>query len=106
MLKENPIIVALDPMAVCRHTRSRSLNIKGVNHMRSSNQKENYTEKHIFLPTDFWIAGTQTIQDQRIEGIYQEAGDRISEMTRNGTIGTKKLYLQSSMDAFKGWLHI
>ena len=39
-------------------------------------------ERHIFLPTDFWIVSIQTIQDQRIEDIYQEAGDRISEMTK------------------------
>ena len=106
MLKENPIIAALDPKAVCRHTRSRPLNIKGVSHMRSSIQMENYTEKHIFLPTDFWIASIQTIQDQRIEDIYQEAGDRISEMTKDGTIGLRKQYLQSSMDTFKSWLYI
>ena len=82
MLKENPIIVTLDPKAVCRHTRSRPLNIKGVSHMRSSIQKKNYMEKHISLPTDFWIASIRTIQDQRIEDIYQEADDRISEMTK------------------------
>ena len=39
-------------------------------------------EKHIFLPTDFWIAGIQIIQDQRIEDICREAGDRINEMTK------------------------
>ena len=43
-------------------------------------------EKHIFLPTDFWIASIQTIQDQRIEDIYQEAGDRISKMTKMGLL--------------------
>jgi hypothetical protein len=29
MLKENPIIAGLDPKAVCRHTRSTPLNMKG-----------------------------------------------------------------------------
>lgn len=43
-------------------------------------------EKHIFLRTDFWIASIQTIQDQRIEDIYQEAGDRISEMMKTGLL--------------------
>ena len=38
--------------------------------------------KHIFLPTDFWIVNTQTIQDPRIEDICQEAGDKIYEMTK------------------------
>ena len=86
MLKENPIIAALDPKEGCKHTRSRPLNIRGVSHMRSSIQKENYTEKHIFLPTNFWIVSIQTIQDQRIEDIYQEADD-ISEDDEDGMIG-------------------
>jgi hypothetical protein len=83
----------------------RTAKYQGVSHMGSSIQKENYMEKHIFLPTDFWIASIQTIQDQRIEDIYQEAGDRISKMTKMG-LEMKKRYLQSSMDTFKSWLHI
>ena len=59
---------------------------QGVSHMGPSIQKENYMEKHIFLPTDFWIASIQTIQDQRTEDIYQEAGDRLNEMTKTGLL--------------------
>lgn len=43
-------------------------------------------EKHIFLLTDFWIVSIQTIQDQRIEDIYQEAEDRIGGMTKTGLL--------------------
>lgn len=59
---------------------------QGVSHMESSThrkRREIYKEKHIFLRTDFWIASTQTIQDQRIEDIYQEAGNNINELTRD-----------------------
>lgn len=75
MLKESPITVVPDPKAACMHTRSRQLHIKGQPHgILNLKGGRNYMGKHIFRPTDFWIANTQTIQDQRIEDIYQEAG--------------------------------
>ena len=84
MLRGNPIVAALDPKAVYRHTRSRRLNIKGSAIWQPQSKKDNYMERHIFLPTDFWIASIRTAQDQRIEDIYQEAGDRMNEMTKTG----------------------
>ena len=55
-------------------------------------------EKHIFLPIDFWIASIQTIQDQRIEDIYQEAGDRLSEMTKTELLEWNEEAAPSTLD--------